>query len=33
MRVRVDEGVYVDFYNLHADAGYFSSSGQLARLT
>ncbi|GFG23225.1 uncharacterized protein Mb0912 [Aspergillus udagawae] len=21
MRVRVDEGVYVDFYNLHADAG------------
>lgn len=23
MRVRVDEGVYVDFYNLHTDAGYF----------
>ena len=22
MRVRFDEGVYVDFYNLHADAGY-----------
>lgn len=21
MRVRIDEGVYVDFYNLHADAG------------
>lgn len=22
IRVRFDEGVYVDFYNLHADAGY-----------
>jgi len=21
MRVRLDEGVYIDFYNLHADAG------------
>jgi hypothetical protein len=32
MRVRVDEGVYVDFYNLHADAGYFSSL-QFCRLS
>jgi endonuclease/exonuclease/phosphatase (EEP) superfamily protein YafD len=21
MRLRIDEGVYIDFYNLHADAG------------
>jgi hypothetical protein len=31
MRVRIDEGVYLDVYNLHADAGYappfFSSAG------
>jgi len=25
MRMQIDEGVYIDFYNLHADAGYDSS--------
>jgi hypothetical protein len=25
MRMQIDEGVYIDFYNLHADAGYDST--------
>jgi hypothetical protein len=32
MRVIVSEGVYIDFYNLHADAGYISTS-QISYLT
>lgn len=28
MRVRIDDGVYIDFYNLHADAGYVLSNHQ-----
>lgn len=31
MRMQIDEGVYIDFYNLHADAGYDSPLRKLCR--